>query len=199
MSSTKTQLPDEGLTFISFETISLEEIVRQKLLYALKNEERNNVRLLSQFYEPVEKALMQTVLDFHNGSQIKASKALGVSRATLQKKISLYKIHSKSQMLNIKNTSFIGKELLVSSLKDLDLMEAVRRKFLFLQEKSQLQGDSLIQRFCYPIEKIIIEICLQNFKGNRVKTATALGINRSTLKNKMAFYKISVKKKVVND
>lgn len=198
MSATKTQLPEEALTFISFDTVSLEEIVRQNLLYALKNESKSDTRLLSRFYEPVEKALMQTVLDFHRGSQIKASKVLGISRATLQKKISLYKIHSKSRMLNLKNISFVGKELLVSSLKDLDLMEAARRKFLFLQEKSQLQGDSLIQRFCYPIEKIIIEICLQNFKGNRVKTATALGINRSTLKNKMALYKISVEKKGVS-
>ena len=198
MSSTKNRPLDEVLAFISFETVSLDEIVRQKLLYALKNETINQKCLLSRFYEPVEKALMQTVLDFHSGNQIKASSILGVSRATLQKKMSLYKIHSKSRMRNVKSASFVGKELLVSSLKDLDLTEAVRRKFLFLQEKSRLQGDSLIQRFCSPIEKIIIEICLQNFKGNRVKTATALGINRSTLKKKMILYKISVTKKAVN-
>ena len=198
MPSKKNQLPDEALTFLSFETISLEEIVRQKLEYTLKNEKRGNTRLLSQFYEPVEQALVQTVLSFHKGNQIKTAKSLGLSRATLQKKMSLYKIRSRSFLSGAQSASFIGKEILVSSLKDLDLMEAARRKFLFLQEKSRLQENFLIQKLCHPIEKTIIEICLKNWNGNRIKTATALGINRSTLKNKMAIYKIFVKKKLAN-
>lgn len=200
MSSMKPQHPDEALAFISLKTTSLEEIIKQKLCHTLGNKKSDKTCLLSQFYNPVEKALIKIALDFHKGNQIKTSEHLGLSRTTLKKKMSLYNINPKSLMLNLKNTSFIGKEFLVSSLEDLDLMETARRKFLFLQEKSQLQENSfLIQKFCYPIEKIIIEICLKNFKGNKIKTATALGINRSTLKNRMEFYKISVKKKAISD
>ena len=200
MPSMKPQHPDKVLAFISLKTASLEEIIKQKLCHTLDNKESDKTCLLSQFYNPVEKALTKIVLDFHKGNQIKASEHLGLSRATLKKKMSFYNINPKSLMLNLKDTSFVGKEFLVSSLEDLDLMETSRRKFLFLQEKSQLQENSfLIRKFCHPIEKIIIETCLKNFKGNKIKTATALGINRSTLKNRMEFYKISVKKKAVND
>lgn len=200
MPSMKTRQPDEALTFISLKTASLEEIVKQKLCHTLNNEENDSTCLLSRFYDPIEKALIKIVLDFHKGNQIKASKSLGLSRVTLKKKMSLYNINSKSLMPSLKDISLVGKELLVSSLEDLDLTEAAKRKFLFLQGKSQWQASSfLIRKFCHPIEKIIIETCLKNFKGNKIKTAAALGMNRSTLKNKIESYKISVKKEVSSD
>ena len=186
--------PETDLVVFSLKTSSLEEIVKKKLSYILEKGDFQG-DLFQKFYCPVEKALIKTVLELHKGNQIKVSKHLGLNRNTLKKKMSFYNINLKTLLINLTETTFTGKELIVSSFQDLDLFEVARRKFLFLQENSPFQETtSLIEKFCYSIEKTIIETCLENFKGHRIKTAKALGINRNTLKSKLDFYKIPPKK-----
>ena len=43
-------------------------------------------------------------------------------------------------------------------------------------------------------EKAAIEVSLEKTKGNQIKAAKILGINRNTLKSKMEKYKIGVSK-----
>ena len=181
---------EQNMAVISLKTFSLEKIVQKKLDYVLsQSSEKEN--LLSQFYYPVEKALIQAVLELHKGNQMQAARHLGWNRNTLKKKMSAYNIHLKSLMLSLKDTSFVGKELFVCFIEDLDLMEAARRKFLFLKEKSQfLESPFLIQKYLQPIEKAIIKTVFKHFKGHRIKTAKALDINRNTLKSKLDFYKL---------
>ena len=187
------------LAVIPLKTSSLKDIVKKKLLYTLNNK-KDNEDLLHRFYCPVEKALIKTALEFHKGNQIKAARHLGVNRNTLNKKISSYNLNIKALMLNLTDTSFTGQELFVSSIESLDLTEVAKRKFLFLQEQSRLQETPrLIQKFCQPVEKTIIETVLENFKGHRIKTAKVLGINRNTLKSKIDLYKITLKKGTSHD
>ena len=173
-------------------------MLKKKLCYTL-DKTTNKEDLLRRFYCPVEKALIKTALEFHKGNQIQAAKHLGINRNTLNKKISSYSIDIKSLMLNLQDTSFTGQELFVSSFEDLDLTEVAQRRFLFLQEQSQFQEiPSLIQKFCQPIEKAIIETAFKHFKNHQINTSKALGINRNTLKNKLNLYKIPLKKRGPN-
>ena len=198
MSPSTARFMETALAVISLKTSSIKDIVKKKLCYTLDNV-TNRENLLRRFYCPVEKALIKTALEFHKGNQIKAAKHLGINRNTLNKKIASYNIDIQSLMINLQDTSFTGQELFVSSFEDLDLTEVAQRRFLFLQEQSRFQETpSLIQKFCHPIEKIIIETVLKHFKGHQIKTSKALGINRNTLKNKLNLYKIPFKKKVLN-
>jgi Fis family transcriptional regulator len=86
--------------------------------------------------------------------------------------------------------------LLVANLSSTSLEKLVRSKLevLFQQQKSndvEIQG--LYDVVMEQVEKPLIELALKVHRGNQVKTAQMLGINRNTLKKKIDHYQIAVR------
>lgn len=86
--------------------------------------------------------------------------------------------------------------LFVANLQTVSLEKLVRSKLevLFDQNTSQdAELHGLYDLVLEQVERPLIEIALKAFKGNQVKTAQMLGINRNTLKKKIDTYKIRVR------
>lgn len=86
--------------------------------------------------------------------------------------------------------------LLVANLRSISLEKLVRSKLevLFEQQKeAQVELNGLYDVVMEQVEKALIEIALFNYRGNQVKTANMLGINRNTLKKKIDNYKIKLR------
>jgi Fis family transcriptional regulator len=85
--------------------------------------------------------------------------------------------------------------LLVANLQSVSLEKLVRRKLEVLfqqQEEADVELNRLHELILEQVEKPLIELSLKAHKGNQVKTAQMLGINRNTLKKKIDIYKIKV-------
>ena len=88
--------------------------------------------------------------------------------------------------------------LFVANLNSVSLENSVKSKLeiLFKQrEESDVQINGLYSIVMEQVEKPLIELSLRSFKGNQVKTAQMLGINRNTLKKKIDNYQIKAKNK----
>ena len=86
--------------------------------------------------------------------------------------------------------------LLVANLRSVSLEKLVRSKLEVLfeqQREAQVELSGLYDVVMEQVEKALIEIALQNYRGNQVKTAHLLGINRNTLKKKIDNYKIRLR------
>lgn len=57
-----------------------------------------------------------------------------------------------------------------------------------------LPADGLYSRFMNEVERSLIEETLRRMKGNQVRVAKLLGINRNTLRRKIQDLNISIKK-----
>lgn len=82
---------------------TLEEFLSERLKRYIKDItalERAN--LYDSVISEVEKALIKIVMDVTEGNQVKAAKALGISRSTLREKLRLYKIGDTSGMVKVK-------------------------------------------------------------------------------------------------
>lgn len=93
-------------------------------------------------------------------------------------------------------TQNYSKNLFVANLQSVSLEKLVRSKLEVLfqdKEFEQAKVNDLYNAVMEQVEKPLIELALQAFKGNQVKTAHLLGINRNTLKKKMHIYKIQAK------
>ena len=179
----------DNLLIIQLQAARLENIVEKKLLYFLDTESSPS-RLLIRLYKPVEQALIETVLNWKEGNQIQTAQALGINRNTLRKKIQDYKISLTDPFSQ--SLPRAGREFFLSQIESLNLFEVSRFKFNLIK-KERYQEAGFIQKFCAPVEKIIIFTVLQHFKYNQVKTAKSLGINRNTLKKKLNTYEILYK------
>lgn len=87
--------------------------------------------------------------------------------------------------------------LLVANLQAVSLERLVKKKLevLFQQQKeANVELNGLYSVILEQVEKPLIELALQQYNGNQVKTAQLLGINRNTLKKKMDTYKIRVRR-----
>lgn len=83
--------------------------------------------------------------------------------------------------------------LLVANLQTISLEKLVKSKLevLFQQQtEAQVELDGLHKLVLEQVEKPLIELALRQYRGNQVKTAKLLGINRNTLKKKIDSYKI---------
>ena len=86
--------------------------------------------------------------------------------------------------------------LLVANLQSISLEKLVRSKLEILfeqqsRENVELQG--LYEIILEQVERPLIELALRAHRGNQVRTAQLLGINRNTLKKKIDNYKIKVR------
>ena len=94
------------------------------------------------------------------------------------------------------NEAYEANHLFVANLKSVSLEKLVRSKLEVLfeeQQKTAVEIDGLYDVVLEQVEKPLIELALRVHKGNQVKTAKMLGINRNTLKKKMDIYKIRVR------
>ena len=92
--------------------------------------------------------------------------------------------------------AYDANHLFVANLKSVSLEKLVRSKLEVLfeeQQKTPVELDGLYDVVLEQVEKPLIELALRVHKGNQVKTAKMLGINRNTLKKKMDTYKIRVR------
>ncbi len=88
-------------------------------------------------------------------------------------------------------------QIFVANLTAVSLEKLVKSKLevLFKQQKdAQVELNGLYNIVMEQVEKPLIEIALQAYNGNQVKTAQMLGINRNTLKKKIDTYKIPLKR-----
>ncbi len=87
--------------------------------------------------------------------------------------------------------------LFVANLQSVSLEKLVKSKLevLFQQQKeADIELNGLYNIIIEQVEKPLIELALEQYNGNQVKTAQLLGINRNTLKKKMDTYKIRVRR-----
>lgn len=88
--------------------------------------------------------------------------------------------------------------LFVANLQSVSLENLVKSKLevLFQQQiDTSVQLDGLYSLVMEQVEKPLIELSLKAYRGNQVKTAKMLGINRNTLKKKIDTYHINVRNK----
>ena len=86
--------------------------------------------------------------------------------------------------------------LFVANLQSVSLEKLVKSKLevLFQQQKdTQVEISGLYGIVLEQVEKPLIELTLTNCRGNQVRAAQLLGINRNTLKKKIDTYKIRVR------
>ena len=170
----------ENILVIHLEKAPLDKIVQEKLTYDFKYRLDNN-ELLSRYFYPVEKALIETVLQIKEKNQIQAAEALGINRNTLRNKLKILKIDLKARAQQ--NPSFVCEKLFLTTWYDLNLFDLSRRKFI-LERKNKTLIENL-QACKKPIEKAILKTVLKEFNFRQVKSSQFLGINRNTLKKKL--------------
>ena len=86
--------------------------------------------------------------------------------------------------------------LFVANLQSVSLEKLVKSKLevLFRQQReTEVSLNGLYEIVMEAVEKPLIELSLSSCRGNQVKTAQMLGINRNTLKKKIDNYKIRIK------
>ena len=86
--------------------------------------------------------------------------------------------------------------LFVANLQSVSLEKLVRSKLevLFEQQKeAEVELSGLYDVVLEQVERPLIELALQANRGNQVRAAQLLGINRNTLKKKIDTYKIPVR------
>jgi Fis family transcriptional regulator, factor for inversion stimulation protein len=95
---------------------------------------------------------------------------------------------------NINNSDL----LFVANLQAVSLEKLVKSKLevIFKQQfAEQVELNDLYALVMEQVEKPLLELTLQNCRGNQVRAAQLLGINRNTLKKKIDTYKIRVRNK----
>lgn len=89
-------------------------------------------------------------------------------------------------------------KLFVANLQTVSLEKLVKSKLEILfqqQQEDNVQLDGLHRIVLEQVEKPLIELALKTYRGNQVRAAKMLGINRNTLKKKIDTYKISTRLK----
>ncbi len=91
------------------------------------------------------------------------------------------------------NTS--SNNLLVANLNQISLEKLVKSKLevMLQQHKDGGRIKNLYNQVIEQVEKPMIELALNVHKGNQIKTAEFLGINRNTLRKKIGEYKIKMR------
>ncbi len=89
-----------------------------------------------------------------------------------------------------------SENLFVANLQSVSLESLVKSKLevLFRQQKeADVELSDLHKLILEQVEKPLIELALRQNRGNQVKTAKLLGINRNTLKKKIDTFRIDIK------
>ena len=85
------------------------------------------------------------------------------------------------------------RDLLMADIGSCSIKEFLEEKLKrYLQEMMKLESCNVYDTVLSEVERSLIAIVLQETKGNQLKTARTLGINRNTLRSKIKSYKIRV-------
>ncbi len=175
----------ETLFIIPLKDFSLEQIVEKKLSHYLTNDLPVK-DIFPNFYNPIEKAVLETCLDLFRGNQSRVAQFLNINRNTLKKKIDLYNIAIKTLLRMDFISPTLKQDVYVSQIQQLDLLEISRLKIGTL--RNQFLKSNPLKTICEPVERSIIKTSLTFFKDNQLRTALFLNISRNTLKKKLNYY-----------
>ena len=89
-----------------------------------------------------------------------------------------------------------SKNALVINLDQVQVEEIVEEKLGYFLGKRPL-GKNVLKSFYEPAEQALIETSLERLRGNQLKTAKVLGINRNTLKKKIMSYDLNIKELLI--
>lgn len=89
-----------------------------------------------------------------------------------------------------------SKNAVVIDLDQAQVEDIVERKLNHFLEQRPL-GRDILKKFYEPAERALIEMALQRLKGNQLRTAKFLGINRNTLKKKIKMYNLNIKELLI--
>ncbi len=170
---------------IHLDRVQIEDIVESKLDHYLKFyplQAQTNV--LKRFYEPIEQALIEFGLENLKGNQLKTAKALGINRNTLKKKIKAYNLNIEQLLMQKSQHKGPKSGIFLSSARSMDLLSACQAQ-LSEENAHQILKDKALKRISQSVKAKIIQKVLEFCKGNQVRAAEALGINRNTLKKKI--------------
>ena len=79
----------------------------------------------------------------------------------------------------------------MSAVKENEIATCIRKAITtYLNDLDGEKPGELYSMVIHSVEKPLIEIAIQNTKGNQTQAADLLGINRNTLRQKMKQYKI---------
>jgi len=89
-----------------------------------------------------------------------------------------------------------GTSDLLGSTEDRGLAAAVRRhlQVYFSAHDDGMPSEGLYDRILCEVEKPLIELSLEATRGNQIRAARLLGVNRNTLRKKIQKLKIPVKR-----
>lgn len=176
----------KNAVLIHLEDVHLEDIVEKKLCYSLQQRPLGR-QILKTFFEPVEKALIESYLEKNCGNQLKTAYILGINRNTLKKKILNYKLNIQQILMKETKFSCIQNRVFIGSLPSLDVYHVCHLKLLLDNSHGRLPSVDVLEQLCRPVERKIIQTVLKYCKGNQIRASQFLGINRNTLKKKMGF------------
>ena len=176
----------ETLFIIPLKDFSLEQIVEKKLNYYLEN--HLPVKdIFTNFYDPIEKAVIEVCLDLFRGNQLRVAQFLEINRNTLKKKINLHGIVIKNLLRKDFASPSLKQDVYVSQITQLGLLEISRLKLDLLKDQI-LVGKNPLKSICEPVEQAIIKSALSFFKNNQLRTALFLEVSRNTLKKRLNYY-----------
>ncbi len=184
-----------SMFIIHLERDPLWRIVQKAMIHYLRAE-NPAIDLLKRFYAPAEQALIEAAVDFCKWNQTRSAAMLGINRNTLRKKLRFCGMSAQSlgSRENFCLKFPAGREIFLSQLSAIDLLEASRAKMFLLRQAgifSQWQPSrsepksGMIQAFCAPVKQAIIKTALHAFENRLAQTAQCLGINRNTLKRQL--------------
>ena len=103
--------------------------------------------------------------------------------------------HSLTANANLEETVRLAKQsdYIVACLGEAPATEIPGNINTLALEDAQVELNGLYKIFMEQVEKPLIELSLRAHRGNQVKTAKMLGINRNTLKKKIDCYRIRVR------
>ncbi|MBI4041518.1 MAG: hypothetical protein HY390_06605 [Deltaproteobacteria bacterium] len=98
------------------------------------------------------------------------------------------------EIQKLENSKLIPRE----SFKDVSLEELVHTKLeSFIDQIQGYDVNDLYPVIIERVERPLIQLVLKKTRGNQVKAASILGINRNTLRKKINHLKIKIKKPYV--
>lgn len=84
-----------------------------------------------------------------------------------------------------------SRNALVIDLNQARIEDIVEEKLRHYLSQKPLDWD-ILKNFYEPVEQALIEFTLGKKRGNQIKTAKVLGINRNTLKKKIVSYRLNI-------
>ena len=107
-------------------------------------------------------------------------------------------LSSTTEIPNSLISKVLSEDNVLSVNNEIEDIEIFFKKYIksYLQDLDvNIDTKNLYAGFMPKVEKPLIELILEQFRGNQIKTADCLGFNRNTLRKKIKIYDIKINKK----